>query len=79
MADGRIGYDPSTLAGVQQLAAGETAEDSFVYAIQLGNGTLSWARVALTVAGVNDAVEIVSAINSGAIGELLAQGNLIVS
>lgn len=68
-ADGKIGYDASTLAGVQQLGAGETAEDSFVYAIQLGNGTLSWARVTLVVAGVNDAVVIVSAVDAGSVLE----------
>src|SRR5690349_3842516 len=53
-ADGKVSYDLSTVAEFQKLAAGETAEDSFIYAIRLGNGTLSWAKAVIVVIGVND-------------------------
>ncbi len=57
--DGKVGYDGSTFspavkAQLQQLAAGEYATDSFTYAIQLGNGTLSWATATVQIAGAND-------------------------
>jgi VCBS repeat-containing protein len=59
-ADGKVSYDASTLdagfvADLQHLGAGEFATDSFTYAIQLGNGTLSWATATVQIAGVNDA------------------------
>jgi VCBS repeat-containing protein len=41
-------------ANVNALSAGETITDSFVYTIQLGNGTLSWATVHFTLVGEND-------------------------
>src|SRR6185503_14968577 len=47
-ADGKVHYDASALApGVQSLAQGEIFQDSFTYAIQLGNGTLSWATTTI--------------------------------
>ena len=51
-ADGKIGYDTSIF---NYLAAGETAVDTFTYAIRLSNGTLSWATVTVTITGTNDA------------------------
>ena len=41
-ADGKVGYDASALsAQIAALSAGEFFTDSFIYAIRLGNGTLS--------------------------------------
>ena len=59
-ADGKISYDARTLdasflASLQHLAAGEFATDTFTYAIQLGDGTLSWATATVQIAGLNDA------------------------
>jgi VCBS repeat-containing protein len=45
-------------ANVNALSAGETITDSFVYTIQLGNGTLSWATVNFTLVGENDSATI---------------------
>ena len=74
-ADGKISYDLSSVAEFQKLAAGEKGEDSFIYAIRLGNGTLSWARAVIVVIGVNDAPQIVSVgtTSTAAITELADQ------
>jgi VCBS repeat-containing protein len=40
---------------VNALAAGDHVHDSFVYAIRLGNGTLSWATTTVDIYGQNDA------------------------
>lgn len=58
-ADGRIAYDTSTISGqaaadLTALAEGETLSDSFIYAIRLANGTLSWAKASIVLTGVND-------------------------
>lgn len=58
-ADGRVAYDTSTInpqkaAELTGLALGETMADSFIYAIRMSNGTLSWAKVGVTLTGVND-------------------------
>jgi len=75
-ADGRVGYSTSGVDRLQQLAAGEVAEDSFIYAIRLGNGTLSWARVVVQVMGTNDQPQILAA-NSKATGSLTELGSQI--
>ena len=41
------------------LSEGEHLTDSFVYAIQMGNGTLSYATVKIDIAGTNDAAVII--------------------
>ncbi|WP_202800053.1 VCBS domain-containing protein, partial [Sinorhizobium fredii] len=63
--NGKIEYrlsDGSGIPGagvdINTLSAGETIKDSFVYAIRLGNGTLSEANVSLTLTGANDAAAI---------------------
>jgi VCBS repeat-containing protein len=66
-ADGTVGYSTTGVDRFQQLSAGEIAEDCFVYAIRLGNGTLSWARVCVQVMGTNDQPQILAA-NSKATG-----------
>jgi len=56
--NGKVAIDaqrsPGYLDTINSLAAGETFQDSFVYAIQMGNGTLAWARVHITITGTND-------------------------
>ena len=54
--DGKLAYDASALADqLGRLNQGEIFEDSFSYAIQLGNGTLSVATAIVKIIGVNDA------------------------
>ncbi|EYD76344.1 RTX toxin [Rubellimicrobium mesophilum DSM 19309] len=62
MTTGEISYDPKlALEGkIQTLAAGETLDDSFTYTIRMADGTLSTAKVVLTVSGMNDYVLIQS-------------------
>src|SRR5262249_30720404 len=43
---------------VNSLAAGDHIHDEFVYAIRLGNGTLSQAMVTVDIYGQNDAAAI---------------------
>jgi VCBS repeat-containing protein len=53
-SDGKIAYDTSSSAAIEALAQGQTATDSFVYAIKSGS-QLYWTTVTLTVTGTNDA------------------------
>jgi VCBS repeat-containing protein len=57
--DGKVGYDLAASdafkAELQALDQGEQLTDSFTYAIQLGNGVLSFARAQVQIAGANDA------------------------
>jgi VCBS repeat-containing protein len=43
---------------VNALAGGDHIHDSFIYAIRLGNGTLSWATTTVDIYGQNDAASI---------------------
>ncbi|MFK4723648.1 VCBS repeat-containing protein [Bradyrhizobium niftali] len=64
-ADGKVGYDASALsAQINALSAGEFFTDSFIYAIRLGNGTLSWATATVKIAGVNDGPVAVADANA---------------
>ncbi|HEX8164531.1 MAG TPA: Ig-like domain-containing protein, partial [Beijerinckiaceae bacterium] len=54
-SDGQVYYDPTHASALQALTQGEQAVDSFVYEDRLGNGTISTARVYVTVTGTNDA------------------------
>jgi VCBS repeat-containing protein len=72
-SDGTVAYDSSSWsaafkAQVQALAPGESLQDSFTYAIQMGNGALSWATVTLQIAGVNDAA-VITGTDSGSVTE----------
>ncbi|MBV1691089.1 VCBS domain-containing protein [Novosphingobium sp. G106] len=95
-SDGKIGYDSISLsagvkAQIQALHAGQTLTDSFIYAIRLGNGTLSWATVTATFIGAEDgaAISIVSGgdysvTEAGGVGnnqtnDPIASGQLTVS
>jgi len=43
---------------VESLTGNDLVNDSFTYAIQLGNGTLSYATVTVSITGANDAASI---------------------
>jgi len=43
------------LAELQHLPAGKYLADTFIYAIGLRNGALSWARATVQIDGANDA------------------------
>ncbi|MCK1695130.1 VCBS domain-containing protein [Bradyrhizobium sp. 144] len=69
-SDGTVHYDKGDInTQLQALAAGQTLTDTFTYAIQLGNGTLSWATVTLQFNGANDSVSITSSPQSGSVVE----------
>ncbi|MBR1361999.1 VCBS domain-containing protein, partial [Bradyrhizobium ottawaense] len=69
-ADGTVHYDKGDInVQLQALATGQTLTDTFTYAIQLGNGTLSWATVTLQFNGANDSVIITSSPQSGSVVE----------
>ncbi len=78
-ADGKISYTMTNAskANFQSLAAGEIGTDSFTYAIQMANGTISWATVTVQIAGVNDVPTVVGFTN-GAVKEdaAVTDGNL---
>ena len=69
--EGQVAYEltETVRAQLQQLAAGETLTDSFTYAIQLGNGALSWATASFALTGTNDAPVIVLEDLAGAVVE----------
>jgi VCBS repeat-containing protein len=48
---------------VESLGGSEVINDSFTYAIQLGNGTLSYATVTVNITGANDAASINASAN----------------
>ncbi|MDO9477936.1 MAG: Ig-like domain-containing protein, partial [Pseudohongiella sp.] len=57
--DGRVAYDASTISGqtaadLTGLKLGDVMTDSFIYAIRMANGTLSWAKASVVLTGVND-------------------------
>ena len=57
--DGNVHYYKADVESIiQALAAGDVKTDSFTYAIQLGNGTLSWATAYIQFTGANDAATI---------------------
>jgi VCBS repeat-containing protein len=63
--DGRIAYDATCLATeLAALKAGEEFHDSFTYAIQLANGTISIATARVTIVGVNDGPQAQDDANS---------------
>lgn len=68
--DGKIGYRLTEAVSqqLQTLGAGDALTDSFTYAIQLGNGTLSWATATVRVEGIND-VAVLGGVTTGAVAE----------
>ena len=51
---GKIEYRLSPDNDLNALASGQSYTDSFKYAIQLGNGAVSWATVTVRIEGQND-------------------------
>jgi VCBS repeat-containing protein len=74
--DGKIELDFSSsvaaLTGgttdIQALAVGDEIQDTFVYAIKLANGTLSWAGVTVDIHGSND-IAAISGAGTGNVTE----------
>ena len=62
-ADGKVAYamTPALRAQLASLKAGQFAIDTFTYAIQMGNGTLSWATATVQIAGLNTAPVVTTA------------------
>ena len=64
IVDGKVELDLSPLLAVQgfdslaALAAGDQLTETFVYALRVGNGTLSYARVTVVLSGENDIATI---------------------
>ena len=54
--DGKVSYTvtPELRDQLLPLSAHESLTDTFTYAIQMGNGVLSWATATIEIAGVND-------------------------
>ena len=68
--DGKVGYDASAVsARFQSLAVGQFSDDSFAYAIQLGNGTISTAKATVRIVGANDGPQITSVGQTGVVQE----------
>ena len=60
-SNGQLFYNlTSSTARFNELAAGETAVDSFIYTISDGNGGTDTATVSVTITGINDAIVAVS-------------------
>ena len=74
LVNGDVVYDPSTTAGIQALAAGTYAFDSFTYTVSDEHGASSTATVSLTVTGVNDAATIT--VTAGGDYEVLEAGGI---
>ncbi len=53
-SDGSYTYDPTSVAAIQALDAGDTASDTFTYTITDSQGATSTATVTITLTGVND-------------------------
>ena len=97
--DGQIDYQLGqgktdatfVIKDVQSLNAGQEINDAFTYAIQLGNGTLSYATVSIQITGANDNASIsvvgsqdTSVIEAGGVanatpGDASASGTVAVS
>ncbi|MEM9734576.1 MAG: DUF4347 domain-containing protein, partial [Pseudomonadota bacterium] len=54
-SDGSYTYDPTSIAGIQAMQAGDTLTDTFDYEVTDFNGITNDATVTITVTGVNDA------------------------
>jgi len=91
--NGKVEFDLSheLPGGVNSLGAGDQFSDTFIYAIRLGNGSLSWAHVHITIDGSNDSATIIASddedtsvveaggVANGNAGDPDASGQLTVS
>ncbi|WP_027168523.1 VCBS domain-containing protein, partial [Mesorhizobium sp. WSM3224] len=69
-SDGTIHYNTADINTLlQSLAQGQVLTDKLTYAIQLGNGTLSWATTTIQFTGTNDKPVIGAATIVGAVTE----------
>ena len=62
--DGQVSYTMTTasMANFQSLGADKIGTDTFTYAIELGNGTISWATATVEIKGNNHAAVLSSAV-----------------
>ncbi|TIQ28074.1 MAG: hypothetical protein E5X48_31995 [Mesorhizobium sp.] len=79
------------VASLQALGADDHINETFTYAIKLGNGTLSWASVNVNIQGTNDGATITAApgvddgvveaggVANGTPGDPGAHGQLVIS
>lgn len=77
LSNGNIFYDlTSGSARFNQLGAGETAVDTFVYRVADEHGATSTATVSVTITGVNDAIvavdDVINLSETGGTGSLLS-------
>ncbi|TPM07246.1 type I secretion protein, partial [Mesorhizobium sp. B2-3-11] len=69
-SDGTIHYNTADINTLlQSLAQGQVLTDKLTYAVQLGNGTLSWATTTIQFTGTNDKPVIGAATLVGAVTE----------
>ncbi|RWO86038.1 VCBS domain-containing protein, partial [Mesorhizobium sp.] len=78
-------------SSLQALGADDSINETFTYAIKLGNGTLSWASVSVNIQGTNDGATITVApgadqtvmeaggVANGALNDPNAHGQLILT
>jgi VCBS repeat-containing protein len=71
LSAGVITYDPTAVAALQELNAGQSLSDSFTYTISDGQGGSATATVSFTVHGINDTAIVTGPI-SGAVTEATA-------
>ncbi|MGE5491316.1 MAG: VCBS domain-containing protein, partial [Actinomycetota bacterium] len=62
---GKIEFKFAKGFDINSLNVGDTYSDSFTYAIQLGNGTISYATVHINVAGENDGPTVDGPLTAG--------------
>lgn len=64
-SDGMIAYDAVGIEGdIVALPEGAVLTNDFIYAIRMGNGTLSWAGASFSIVGINDAPTLQSTSSS---------------
>lgn len=77
--DGKVEYQFE--GDVNALNSHETFQDSFLYAIEMGKGAVSYTRVTLSIQGQNDAASMTGDTDGGVTedGDTTADGTLTVS
>src|ERR1700756_2642205 len=81
-ADGKVGYDASHLDASwlsQSFSTAGCAQDSFTYAIRLGNGTLSWATAYVDIAPPPPSVTLAHDTGISNTDNISGDGTLAVS
>ncbi|AEH90425.1 beta strand repeat-containing protein [Mesorhizobium opportunistum] len=64
-------------SSLQAMGPNDHFNETFTYAIKLGNGTLSWASVSVNIQGTNDAA-VISGVSTGSVIEAGGVANAIV-